>query len=364
MDFRAGPPVGHGGRSFRSLAGIQSMLRPPCLSVLIGVSCLAAVVWTTACGAAGAEESPARTASLIKTADPPAAAAEAARPADRATKAAAGGKYRAIVAGVETTIPPHRQEADTYSTHNIVEITAGIPNLQWTPKQSPSTLTLFELASSTTFRHKIWYLEFTFKPVRMIWVDVPQESGKMQRKLIWYLVYHVKNPGGHYAPKRRDDGTYELALVDEPVTFAPQFVLEAPEYKKAYHDRVIPVAIGPIQQREDPNRKLLNSIEMAAQPIPVSSERHDESAWGVATWEDIDPRVDFFSIFIQGLTNAYRWVDPPGGYHAGGEPGQGRILTHKTLVLNFWRPGDDVLEDERKVLFGIPGKVDYTWVYR
>ena len=39
--------------------------------------------------------------------------------------------------------------------------------------------------------------------------------------------------------------------------------------------------------------------------------------WGVATWEYVDPRMDFFSIYVKGLTNAYRFADPPGAYKAG-----------------------------------------------
>ena len=33
-------------------------------------------------------------------------------------------------------------------------------------------------------------------------------------------------------------------------------------------------------------------------------------------------------------------------------------------MLNFWRPGDRYREDERIIRFGIPDKVDYSWVYR
>ena len=31
-----------------------------------------------------------------------------------------------------------------------------------------------------------------------------------------------------------------------------------------------------------------------------------ETLWGVATWEDIDPRIVRFSVYVFGLTNAYR----------------------------------------------------------
>jgi hypothetical protein len=278
--------------------------------------------------------------------------------------ATTAGPFRALVPGVEVTISSDRQEEETFATHDIVEILHGIPNLEWKPKLSPDTQTLREMATQTVFRRGIWCLEFTFKPVRMIRVDVPQESGKMQQKLIWYMVYHVKNTGQHLKPSRLDDGTYILEAADREVRFFPQFVLETHEYQKAYLDRIIPVAIQAIQRKEDPRRKLLNSVEISSQPIPVSSELVDKSVWGVATWEDVEPRIDFFSVCVQGLTNAYKWVDPPGAFKQGDPPGKGRELQAKTLHLNFWRPGDEFVEDKRIIRYGIPGKVDYSWLYR
>jgi hypothetical protein len=274
------------------------------------------------------------------------------------------GPFRAVAPGVEVTISPDAQEAETYSRHDIIEILQGIPGLDWTPKLSSTTQTLSEMATQTVFRRDIWCLEFTFKPLRMIWVDVPQASGKMQRKLIWYMIYRVKNTGGHLHPARQEDGGYTLETVARDVRFFPQFVLEAEEYEKAYLDRIIPVAIAAIQQKEDPNRTLLNSVEIGSRKIPVSTELVDHSVWGVATWEDIDPRVDFFSVYVQGLTNAYRWIDPPGSFQTGDPPGTGRFLQQKALVLNFWRPGDSFVEDQRTIRFGRPGKVDYFWIYR
>jgi hypothetical protein len=186
----------------------------------------------------------------------------------------------------------------------------------------------------------------------------------MQRKLIWYMIYRVKNTGGHLHPAKQGDGNYTLETVARDVRFFPQFVLESDEYKKAYLDRIIPVAIAAIQQKEDPNRTLLNSVDIGSRKIPVSTELVDHSVWGVATWEDIDPRVDTFSVFVQGLTNAYQWVDAPDAFHTGDPPGTGRYFMQKTLVLNFWRPGDVLTEDERTIHFGSPGKVDYAWIYR
>ncbi|REK07427.1 MAG: hypothetical protein DWQ37_21050, partial [Planctomycetota bacterium] len=81
-------------------------------------------------------------------------------------------------------------------------------------------------------------------------------------------------------------------------------------------------------------------------------------------WEDIDPRGDYFSVYVEGLTNAYRWTDPEGAFKPGDPPTTGREFEQKNLMLNFWRPGDKFREDEQMIRYGIPGKVDYSWVYR
>jgi hypothetical protein len=282
----------------------------------------------------------------------------------RATAADGEGPYRALAPGVEITIPPDRQEAETVTKANIVEILEGIPGLDWTPQFTPGTRTLKDMATNTEFRRRIWCLEFSFKPVRMIWVDVPQASGRMQRKLIWYMIYRVRNTGGSLKPTKGENGDVIIQLVDHDIRFLPQFVLEAHEYKKAYLDRIIPAAIPVIEQKEDPNRKLLNSVDVGSQLIPLSNDLVDKSVWGVATWEDLDPRIDYFSVYVEGLTNAYQWSDPPGAFKPGDPPTTGRVLKQKNLMLNFWRPGDEYLQDQQRIRYGIPGKVDYSWVYR
>jgi hypothetical protein len=315
-----------------------------------------------------APDGTATSAARLALAPSPPARPNTAKPAaPAATKPAAtadGQTFRALAPGVEVTIPADRQEEEAYSTHDIIEIVNGIPNLKWTPKTEPNSQTLREMATATAFHRDVWCLEFTFKPVRMIWVDIPQVSGKMQRKLIWYLLYHVTNRGQHLHPTRTAGGTYQIKPIDSEVRFMPQFVLESSQYKKAYLDRLIPVAIEAIRKREDPQRKLLDSVQIGTKPIPVSSDDLDQTVWGVATWEDLDPRIDYFSIAIAGLTNAYRWTDRPADFHEGDPPGKGRVLTEKTLILNFWRPGDEFAEDQRVIRYGIPGKVDYSWVYR
>jgi hypothetical protein len=254
-------------------------------------------------------------------------------------------RYRKLAPGVLKTVDPKPEVKETFSRHDVVELLAVDPNFEW--------------AKDIDFRRDVWHLEFRFKPVRMIWVDVPQSTGLMERKLIWYMVYTVTNPGKVLHPVKAEDGTYKLETTDQPIRFIPNFLLHSHEYDKAYPDRVIPVAVGPIRMREDPNRSFDTAVEMAAREI-----KPGEVVWGVVMWEDIDPRIDRFSIYVGGLTNAYRWKDEPGAYKPGDPIGKGRRLARKTLKLNFWRPGDEYNQHEGEIRYGIPGEVDYEWVYR
>jgi hypothetical protein len=242
--------------------------------------------------------------------------------------------------------------------------------------------TLYGMSEGVKFRRDIWCLEFSFKPLRMLHVDVPQANGKMQRKLVWYMVYKVKNTGQVLVPHEEPDGTFTTTMgPGGPVRFIPQFVLQAHDLTSAgqpidkeYLDTVIPVAKEVIQKRELPGVELLNSVDMAEREIPPSDGRTDRGVWGLVTWEGVDPRIDFFSVYVGGLTNAYRWIDPPGAYRPGDPAGMGREFVRKTLQLNFWRPGDELAEHEGEIRFGVPpGKaglygvqpgVAYRWIYQ
>jgi len=268
--------------------------------------------------------------------------------------------YRKLAPGVMQKIDPMQSLDDPEGRHDSVELTAGDDRFDW--------------AKDVAFRRDVWALEIEFKPVRMIYVAIPQPSGMMQRKLIWYMVYSVTNPGKIMHPVEDVDleyptvgnrKLYRIEHVDRPVRFIPEFLLVGypsmkmdPRTAKAYPDRVIPVAIGPIRMREDPNRQFLNSVQMTRE-IAVG-----ETLWGIATWEDIDPKIVRFSIFVSGLTNAYRWTDEPGAYKPGDPILTGRTLQRKTLQLNFWRPADPYYEHEEEIRYGVPGGVDYEWVYR
>jgi hypothetical protein len=278
------------------------------------------------------------------------------------------GPYRKLAPGVMIAIPPDRDVGETVSRHDLIEISSAKPEYDW--------------AKNVPFHREVSCLEFKFKPVRMIRVDLPQPSGKMQRKLIWYMVYSVTNTGKTMTPVEdqpvpyNDDlatkhEVYQVKEENKPIRFIPEFFLEGRDslqnnvgFVKVYPDRVIPLAVGAIQMREDPKRRLLTTVEMSQTAEKGREIAPGQTLWGVATWEDVDPRIDRFSVYVMGLTNAYRWIDPPGEYKAGDPPGKGRILLRKTLKLNFWRPSDEYFEHEEEIHYGIPGGVDYQWVYR
>lgn len=240
---------------------------------------------------------------------------------DPAASGPATNGFRVLAPGVMRVVDPERKRDEDSSLHDIVELLAVDPGFTW--------------AKGIRFEHQVWALEFRYKPVRFVEVDVPVPGGRLARKQLWYLLYSVRNPG------------------PDSVEFRPQFSLEGRDIKRTYPDSLLQVAIPEIRLREDPRRALANTVEMA-QEIPSSADGIDRSVWGVAIWEDVDPRTDLFSIYVGGLTNAYRWRDEPGG----------RVVERKVLELNFWRPGDDVDGHEDEIRIGAPGGVDYRWVYR
>ena len=47
-----------------------------------------------------------------------------------------------------------------------------------------------------------------------------------------------------------------------------------------------------------------------------------------------------------------------------GARGPYRELFTKALKLNFWRMGDEYILKESQVRYGVPGMLDYEWVWR
>jgi len=267
------------------------------------------------------------------------------------------GGFRALAPNALTIIPADLSADDPLQRSELFEVTEGLKaSNTWTPKRASTSTTLLARGVRVEYPRDIWCLEFAFKPPRMIAVDVPASAEKMRRANVLYLVYRVKNVGGRRVVTRRKEEAREADPVErvveafeKPVRFLPHFVLETREglsaadgltSYRAYLDRLVPSAMTAIRLREDPARQLLDSAAMSATELAPGEER-----WGVAIWEGIDPRIDYFSISIQGLTNAIRWR-PRAVRHvaAGDPPGRHIEQTLKSLRLDFWRPGDAAAE--------------------
>jgi hypothetical protein len=314
--------------------------------------------------------------------------------ADRAD-GTAPRRVRKLAPGVETRVPLKRAENETQAEHDVVELIDGQPGLEWQPEEYEVSGTLHSKAQKVLFRRGVWQFQFTHKPLRMIEVDIPQPDGKMKRKKVWYMIYRITNPGQHLTPVQGDhkqlpsgdplhEGKFKIQPVDShkemlaslgPHRFVPTFLLRTfdnadltiDEKTVQYMDQVIPAARMAIYDRERPNCKFeefFDSSQISQDPIPVSDGRDEINRWGVVTWTDIDPEIDYLTIQIMGLTNAYRWIDPRGAFKPDDSPGTGRKFEYKTLQLNFHRPGDAIDEREDEIRQGVQGHPRHEWLYR
>ena len=270
--------------------------------------------------------------------------------------------YRELAPGALTVIPADTAAEDTVRRRDLQEVTVGRADMEWTPKQAPQATTLVERAKQRDFQFDVWCLEFAFKMPRLIKVPVPvaDAAGQLtlQSKQCWYLVYRVKNVGWRRTvvdPEERSELTVET--FERPIRFLPHFVLESLEPLSAdegiasyrgYLDRLVPSAMPVIRQREDPGRRFLDSAAMAEQELAPGEERR-----GVAVWEDIDPRIDYFSIYVRGLTNAIDWKVRDD--RQADDPTSLSRDTLKSLRLDFWRPGDDVDGRPMEMMVGSTG---------
>jgi hypothetical protein len=273
--------------------------------------------------------------------------------------------FRALTPGVLTVIPADTAIDDPLQRGPLVEITEGQAGLQWVPQRAASNTTFVSRGERLEYPRDIWCLEFAYKPPRAIDVDIPIGDLKMRRTRVLYLVYRVKNVGGrrvitsprNEVPGELDPVERTVEPFEKPVRFLPQFVLETREgiadgegisAYRAYLDRLVPSAMDAIREREDRARELLDSAAISATEIAPGEER-----WGVAIWEAVDPRIDYFSIYVRGLTNAIRWRKREGRViQPNDPPGEHIEQTLKSLRLDFWKPGDMASE---KIALGYRG---------
>jgi hypothetical protein len=180
---------------------------------------------------------------------------------------------------------------------------------------------------------KVWVLDFKFKDPRVIKVSVPGRKGE---RVCWYLWYQVTN------------------FSKEPRNFIPDFEFVTRDKNTVYHDEVLPSVQEAIRRVEDPSnyQKIKNSVTIALEPIPPSKPNAPRPVTGVAIWDDVDPEVNVYSIFVSGLSNGWAVTDPI-------PPSTKPVVRRKTLQLDFKRVGDPAARRSDDVRF-----LRSEWIYR
>ena len=263
---------------------------------------------------------------------------------------------RRLAPGVLKVIPPSLDARDT------VSLPGPMPNLtatEYTPKLKSSKETLYGMAKRVVFFRDVWAYEFSFTGLRQATLDVPTPNGNAKQN-VWYIVYRVRNLGTSLSfeeVKKDPDFAYLTKDLRRNVSisernFLPRFSLEGWVYddlqkkytRVNYRDEIDPTAAAEIQRIEDPRVPLLDAVQLSTATIPPIAAENNKGVWGVAMWSNVNPKLDFVSIFVSGFTNAFRIV----------RDGDSIETVHKTLQLNFWRPGDAVNETDDDIDFGIP----------
>lgn len=192
----------------------------------------------------------------------------------------------------------------------------------------------------------LWVLEIQMKPIRMLWTEVTEpKTGRKSRELVWYLVYKAINR----PLARLEDASDSSPVNDEdpppgPPMFIPEFTLVTTDggTQRSYPDELMPEAQAVISNRE--RQALRNAVEVIgpvpAETPPGAEPQPENVIHGVATWRGIDPRTDEFTVYLAGFSNGYRIVSAPDG-----QP----LVLRKTLVQDFWRPGDEFEQTEREI---------------
>ncbi|WP_437223222.1 hypothetical protein SH661x_003125 [Planctomicrobium sp. SH661] len=200
-----------------------------------------------------------------------------------------------------------------------------------------------------TRQNDIWMMEVQFKPMRMVFVDLPDpKTGELKQEQVWYLAWRsIVRPVDH----REGESIAPVNALDSlpgPPQFIPEFTLityddpssEVPA--QILQDEILPAAMVQLRRTERaPHRNSVQVIQDVPAPTPSDAE---EQPWiyGAATWRGVDPETDFFKVILAGFTNAYET--------RAGDDGSPHIW-RKVIVQKYARPGDRFDPNHREFLF-------------
>ncbi|MDZ4689295.1 MAG: hypothetical protein SH850_29825 [Planctomycetaceae bacterium] len=221
------------------------------------------------------------------------------------------------------------------------------------PKYSEVRLAAVATGEELAAQPDLWVMDVYFKPMRQVAIELTDpKTGQKRTKYVWYVVYRAVN---RPLPKIVQDNppVNELDPPVLPPKFVPAFTLmttDTPE-PKLYEDKVLPEALAVIARRE--RLPLRNSVSaVGTVPPPTEPGSPDQQViYGVATFTDVDPEADRYTVFMTGFSNGVRKVPGPDGSTG---------VQNKTIITKYWRPGDQF--DQREPEIRLDG--DPQWIYR
>lgn len=274
-------------------------------------------------------------------------------------------QIKTLAPGVLKVIPTNMDSRDSYS--NPMNL-PGLSADEYQPNFAPKSDTLKVSGERTILFRDVWQNEFAFTGLRQVNVLMRYPDGTEKRKNFWYMVYRLRDLGkslsyeqnvdefGHVNNRLvRDAARTNRALAAQKLQmhFTLNGMIQSADgkgYEKVSYgdmsgDARTQAIAKYIQSVEDPNQKLHHKGELETIKLPLAESDTDPGVWGVAIFENVDPSIDFVSVNVRGLTNAYRIQ----------ESADGEVdFVYKTLQLNFWRAGDEVGEIRDDVEYGIP----------
>jgi hypothetical protein len=183
--------------------------------------------------------------------------------------------------------------------------------------------------------------EFTFDydlPARIV-VNAPNSTAT---KAYWYLPYTITNEG------------------EDTQTFIPQLLTDDGKLHKANRD--VPKYVFDAIRTRQRNDLLLPPTRAGGELRPGVDQARDS----IAVWEEPNPDMDTFRIFVGGLSGEFVELKDDKGVQLKDKKGE-PIILRKTLQLTFHTKGDDVHPGDPDPLNegeGRIGKNKKVWVMR
>lgn len=270
---------------------------------------------------------------------------------------------RGLAPGVLKVIEPALNLRDA---HSLPMPLPGLDVQGYVPEVFPQSETLFSQTRQVILFRDVWQHEFAFLPLRQLEIEAVNPDGETRKTNIWYMVYRVRDTGVAVSHTEIEDpkfGHVDRELNQQPDSVDPatlprrffgNFILsgwvrdrETGMYTLLeYTDQILPGVFTTIAREEDPGQEYLDVVQMAQQVLKSYPADSDQGGkWGIAIWYGVNPNIDYVSVRVRGLSNAYRLTRKPDGSIG---------VLNKTLQLNFWRPGDGIEQARDRVEYGIP----------